>query len=192
MPPPPNSNYDALMRIYKGEVPPTQGVAIATDAGTSEGVKKSWLKRERAKQDADVDTLDKGKKGHGKDTKYNFEYALKHRAEEGIHPIGAVRCQTENDLMLAYKDGDNDAINRIKQAMSDAYKGKAQEWQINATYNPRKKGEYSFYTEELKSDLEYSLKMQSSKTTSKARKFAETVFTECLIKELARRYGEQK
>jgi len=49
------------MRIYKGEVPPTQGVAIAQDAGTSEGVKKSWLKRERAKQDANVDTLDKGR-----------------------------------------------------------------------------------------------------------------------------------
>ena len=37
------------------------GVAIATDAGTSEGVKKSWLKRERAKKDAQVDTLDKYK-----------------------------------------------------------------------------------------------------------------------------------
>ena len=58
------------MRIYKGEVPPTQGVAIAQDAGTSEGVKKSWLKRERAKEDADLDSADKGKKrppnwGHG-------------------------------------------------------------------------------------------------------------------------------
>ncbi len=58
----PNGNFDALMRIYKSEVPPTQGVAIATDAGTSEGVKKSWLKRERAKQEGDVDTLDKGKR----------------------------------------------------------------------------------------------------------------------------------
>ena len=37
--------------------------AVAQDAGTSAGVKKAWLKRERARQDAQVDTLDKGSNG---------------------------------------------------------------------------------------------------------------------------------
>lgn len=39
----------------------TTGYAVATDAGTSEGVKKSWMKRERAKKEAQEDTLDKSK-----------------------------------------------------------------------------------------------------------------------------------
>ena len=39
----------------------TTGYAVATDAGTSEGVKKSWMKRERAKKEAQEDTLDKAK-----------------------------------------------------------------------------------------------------------------------------------
>ena len=36
----------------------SQDVAAAMDAGTSAGVKKSWLKRERAKKEAAVDAAD--------------------------------------------------------------------------------------------------------------------------------------
>lgn len=36
--------------------------AVAMDIGNAEGVRKSWLKRERAKEEANVDTLDKTRK----------------------------------------------------------------------------------------------------------------------------------
>lgn len=183
MPFTPNGNFDALMRIYKGEVPPTQGVAIATDAGTSEGVKKSWLKRERAKQDADVDTLDKGKNANGgKGDFFGFD---KKATEKEIakalskkYPNAEVRLQKDEprkgEFAICVKDA-NDW--NVQNALRDYLAGK--DWKFTDRYEgfckldgDKEKQHYAFLSFKILTD-EAKKKQQEEEQQELAREESE-------------------
>ena len=113
-----SSSIDALMKKYKGDNPSDYSyadTAFAQDAGTSAGVKKAWLKRERAKQDSDLDGIDKNKGGEvlsfdGGDfrvyhtTKTSKEAPTKEQAEQFPFVLKKVGADGKEEEVTRFRD----------------------------------------------------------------------------------------
>lgn len=113
-----SNSFDALMKKYKGDNPSDYSyadTAFAQDAGTSAGVKKAWLKRERAKQDSDLDGIDKNKGGEvlsfdGGDfrvyhtTKTSKEAPTKEQAEQFPFVLKKVGADGKEEEVTRFRD----------------------------------------------------------------------------------------